>query len=1063
MTEIVNRTAGIWLDWQWAMLWQTAMLIGIVAIIDRLIHKRAWPQLRYALWLLVLIKLVLPPSLTSPVSVTSRVSPLAWKAVEGGMQARPASADSEAAGSPTGPAATQTPPAVMPATARFTQGTAGKANPAETRPELPAVAETKISWTVYAMGLWLAGVSVLAMGLRVRMGRLSREHAASQPRDVPDWFDGLVAQTAAELGLRRAPQVVFSDKVCCPAVFGVFRPVLLLPSDSPPTTQQETRHVLLHELAHIKRGDLLVHAGYMILVTIYWINPLLWLIRKHIQNLRELCCDATVAAHLREETDAYRETLLATGRALLARPVDPGLGLLGLFENSGWLLIRLQWLQRKTWRHPWLRRASVAAVAILMFCCILPMATLKATGGETSFKVTLPDGITVELVGVRKPGSDQWWRPDGTPLAEAPYDSSEEGRELSNPYEFAVRYDNLPEGVSGGIGVKPDKLKPHKAGRPVEEMAYILVSQMPETETVTVRVDLATGEWATEESEMLNRGSSGEWSWHMWPSPTLDAIVGPAMPYEENGRVYATLFYALNDPRDQKYDARLIAVDLNNVEHQPVGGGGVGWYFNSSTSNALAHIGNEFDLPLKGITAFNLQTRPRTWIEFKNVSLRPGKTGEVEIITTRHRRPAVADKPSQGPATARSAAEERSSDQAFKVTLGCGATLELIGIRKSGTDQWWHPDGTPLANVPYDSSEETNHSNAYEVALRYENLPDGASGGLDIDRHVWGGSIPMWYAKPQKAGKPVEGVSYAIGSLLPDMETTTVKVQLATGSWKTDETHARSREWNACACGGKAIHSTIFSVPYEREGKTYATVTYAAPKGNEYDVRLTALDVYNVEHQSDYRGGLWTSAGFKQITPDFNLPLDDVAAFQLQVRPYTWIEFRNVCLQPGKHQKVEIVTTEPNQPAAEVVKRGKPPEGFSSWRDNSSQVLQAFHAACTGYLKERPGSDLPKRPWSLRFRLPKQVFVNGHYEDGYVGPVQYVTATGYFRPGGFPSLKREDFESSEASRTPILYCRDLLGQEDGKGTNVLFGDGRVEYVTAEGLDRLKAAAAASDK
>ena len=131
-------------------------------------------------------------------------------------------------------------------------------------------------------------------------------------------------------------------------MFGVFRPVLLFPADHLPTTQQETRHILLHELAHIKRGDLLVHAGYMVLVTVYWFNPLLWLIRKHIQNLRELCCDATVAAHLREETAAYRETLLATGRALLARPVDPGLGLLGLFENSGWLPIRLQWLQKRT-------------------------------------------------------------------------------------------------------------------------------------------------------------------------------------------------------------------------------------------------------------------------------------------------------------------------------------------------------------------------------------------------------------------------------------------------------------------------------------------------------------------------------------------------------------------------------------------------------------------------------------------------------------------------------------------------------------------------------------------
>ncbi len=86
MAETINRIAGLWFEWQWAMLWQTAVLIGLVAVIDRLIRKRAWPQLRYMLWLLVFVKLVLPPGLTSPWSVTSQVPALAQQAVEAGMQ-----------------------------------------------------------------------------------------------------------------------------------------------------------------------------------------------------------------------------------------------------------------------------------------------------------------------------------------------------------------------------------------------------------------------------------------------------------------------------------------------------------------------------------------------------------------------------------------------------------------------------------------------------------------------------------------------------------------------------------------------------------------------------------------------------------------------------------------------------------------------------------------------------------------------------------------------------------------------------------------------------------------
>ncbi|MBP7050447.1 MAG: hypothetical protein KBE65_05490 [Phycisphaerae bacterium] len=797
MTEILSRIAGTWLDWQWAMLWQTAVLIGVVAVTDRLIRKWAWPQLRYALWLLVFVKLVLPPTIASPVSLTSQVPALAQRAVEAGTQSQVPPAENR----PTEPlqaeaiplSSVQTPSIEEPVATDPTQAPSPQGQPARTRSE-------PLSWTVYAMGVWLAGVVVLATGLHIRLRRLAREHAVSQPADLPEWFDGLVTQAAAELGLRRTPRVIFTERVCCPAVFGVLRPVLLFPADRLPAARQETRHILLHELAHIQRGDLLVHAVYMILVTVYWFNPLLWLIRKHVQNLRELCCDATVARHLKEETAAYRETLLATGRALLARPVDPGLGPLGLFENSGWLPIRLQWLQKKTWRHPWLRRASVATVAILMLCCILPMASINADAQKPSdqeFKVTLPNGITIELVGIRKPETNQWWRPNGTPLAETPYDSSIGDPQHKNPYEFAVRYENLPAGVSGGIRIDPsgggwggtlpetmDKLKPHKAGKSVENMAYVVADQIQETKTVTVRVQLATGDWATEEPGIISRTTQSGWSCNSCFSQTLNAIVGCASPHEHDGRIDTEVFCALNDPRHWMYDLRLAAVDIHNVEHPPT-----------------------------------------------------------------------------------------------------------------------------------DASSGWHRSNKDNYAL-----------------------VKNWHG--------------------------------------------------------------------------------------------------------------------------FDLPAEDIACFNLQVRPQTWIEFRNVSLYPNATQKVEIVTTAASQPVP-AEKQTEAPAGFSSCQEYSSQVLQAFHASCTRYLNEHPGSELPKKLWLLKFRFPNQIALDGQSQDVGVMYLQYVTCAGYFRAGGFPSLKREDFESSEASRTPILYCKSLLEWEDGKGTNVLYGDGHVEYVMAEELDRLKAATAAS--
>ncbi|MGE5295823.1 MAG: M56 family metallopeptidase [Solirubrobacterales bacterium] len=781
MAGILNSVANAWLDWQWPMLWQTAVLIGIVAMIDRLIRKRAWPQLRYMLWLLVFVKLVLPPGLTSPWSVTSQVPALAQQAVEVGMQnpqppaAVPAIEPLPA--EPVGATVTETPSKAEPLTAvpPRTESAPSQAPQAKSEP---------LSWTVYAMGVWLAGVVVLALGLHIRLRRLPKEHATSRPADVPAWFDELLTQTAKEMGLRRVPPVIFTERVCCPAVFGVLRPILLFPADRLPITRQETRHILLHELAHIKRGDLLVHAGYMVLATIYWFNPLLWLIRKHVQNLRELCCDATVAAHLREETAGYRETLLATGRALLAQSVDPGLGLLGLFENSGWLPVRLQWLQKQTWRYPWLRRASVAVVAILMLCCILPMASIDA-------------------------------------------------------------------------------------------------------------------------------------------------------------------------------------------------------------------------------------------------------------------------------------AAQRPSDQEFKVTLPCGATIELVGMRRTGANQWWRPDGSPLAESPYDCNEWTDHPDKYEIALRYENLPKDSSGEIDMEYGNWGGSIPMWYAKIRKAGRPVDNISYIIASPSQGTETTSVRVYLAMGSWTTDTTYWRpSNGWDTQIDPSPLFGTLVFSVPYNQDGTTFATAVYPASAAHgQKDVRLTAWDITNTEHPPKFMNGSWSCTGFASSRAEFDLPVNDIVGFSVQMRPYTQIEFKNVALRSGELRKVEIVTTEPSQPVAkEAEKPIEAPEGFSSQRDFSSQVLQAFHTSCTNYLKEHPGSELPKKLWMLKFRFPKPILMDGHYEDIGISYLQYVTSAGYFRDGGFPSLQPEDFELPEAIRTPILYCKNLLKHDNGRGTYVLFGDGHIEYVTAAELERLKATA-----
>ena len=382
MIDVLNVIADKWIAWQFAMLWQVAILILVVWVVDLLIRKWAWPQMRYILWLLVLIKLILPPMISSPLSITSEVSLLIQKAINTQINQSQSALE---AFDPANQAKLVILPEKRPQHLKFSGNLI--VSDAATQTYVAAPATILLSWKTYIFFFWLAGILILSIWLVVRLSELRHKYMKkSQQLNIPNRLKEQLTLAAQKLKLRKLPQVILTDNVCCPAVFGVFRPVLLIPRKNLTNlTKQNVEHIFLHELAHIKRGDLLIHTFYMGLQIAYWFNPLLWLMRKHLQNLRELCCDATVARVLEERTHEYRKTLLDTAKQLFIEPATPGLGLMGLFENSDWLVYRLKWLEKKTWGKSHLRIASIFILVCLMATCVMPMTSnskVKDSWGE---------------------------------------------------------------------------------------------------------------------------------------------------------------------------------------------------------------------------------------------------------------------------------------------------------------------------------------------------------------------------------------------------------------------------------------------------------------------------------------------------------------------------------------------------------------------------------------------------------------------------------------------------------------------------------------------------------
>ncbi|MBD8897880.1 M56 family metallopeptidase [Rhodanobacter sp. DHG33] len=173
------------------------------------------------------------------------------------------------------------------------------------------------------------------------------------------------AQQAHTLGLRRAPAVLASPEIASPQVSGSLRPVVLWPAQGT-LDADEASLALAHELAHLKRGDLLSGWIPALAARLFFFHPLLrWAMREYALN-REAACDALAVEQQRVAPQDYGRLLLRLG---VHHPLHAALaGASPTFLN---LKRRLTMLQQTTTAmsrvRGWLLVALVALIGVLPY------------------------------------------------------------------------------------------------------------------------------------------------------------------------------------------------------------------------------------------------------------------------------------------------------------------------------------------------------------------------------------------------------------------------------------------------------------------------------------------------------------------------------------------------------------------------------------------------------------------------------------------------------------------------------------------------------------------------
>jgi HEAT repeat protein/beta-lactamase regulating signal transducer with metallopeptidase domain len=279
------------------------------------------------------------------------------------------------------------PAALWPAPTRKHQTLALSPNPAA--PAASSVlSPLNLPWPILLTALWIAGSFIAVLRLAVGLVRVHGVRRRAAALSISEWRDDLET-CSAQLGLARDVDLLTSDEVQVPMTCGWRRPAVLVPTVALTWSDERRRVVLLHELAHVRRGDFAAHIAASIALALHWLNPLTWVAIKRMRTEREGACDDLVLACGAGAPD-YAEHLLDIARTVTIRPAPAvALAMARRSELEGRLLAILDGARARNSVRP----VAVAGAGLALSLVILPIAALQLGTPAEAFPLVVADEL----------------------------------------------------------------------------------------------------------------------------------------------------------------------------------------------------------------------------------------------------------------------------------------------------------------------------------------------------------------------------------------------------------------------------------------------------------------------------------------------------------------------------------------------------------------------------------------------------------------------------------------------------------------------------------------------
>lgn len=273
-----------------ALVLLKATCLLLIALCATLAMQRASARSRHVVWLVALGALLVLPALAAWAPLQLRVLP-APAAATVDLRAAGQAVAGEVAGDPVvsepvAPGATASQPV------------------RDTGSPLP------LGWTVLGvlLAVWAIVAAVLLAWLAWGAFQVRRIVRRADALNDPAWQASLY-EIADRLELDAAPRLLRSDDVKMPFAAGLMTPTVVLPAASDDWSAERRTAVLIHELGHVRRHDLVGHTLGRIACALYWFHPLVWTAARHLRAESERACDDLALAFGTRPSE-YAEHLL---------------------------------------------------------------------------------------------------------------------------------------------------------------------------------------------------------------------------------------------------------------------------------------------------------------------------------------------------------------------------------------------------------------------------------------------------------------------------------------------------------------------------------------------------------------------------------------------------------------------------------------------------------------------------------------------------------------------------------------------------------------------------------